>query len=91
MDNEIPRGDYCYGGFGEMKDGVIRINGLCRYWKRTDHGTIKCEFLDIEQIPADTKGSYEEAIKYFGSEKILEDKTDDGLMWDQVKDCGINL
>lgn len=91
----IPKGHYCYSG-GEWTPelGIYRVKP-CPYWKRTDHGTVKCEYLGIESLTPEA-GEHDDtarqlAYDHFGGEDAAWEAVDAiSLIWDQVKDCGEN-
>ena len=91
----IPKGlHYCYSD--GVWDGKVFRTKNCPYWKHTDHGTVKCEFLGVESLTI-AAGEYEDkmrelAYKHFGSEEAALEATEEGwLLWDQLKICGINV
>lgn len=89
----IPKGMYCYKSIGFEGDNYLVAH--CPYFFCTGHGTILCKFLDAESLsPEAGEGGdldRELAYKYFGSkEKAWEATVNGGLLWDSVKECGIN-
>lgn len=88
--SEIPQGSYCYSKREYIpEEDCIRLLDLCPYWKHTDHGTVCCEYLKLESVE-NTEEGYIKALSYFGSEDILDEKAPLLLLWNQVKECGIN-
>lgn len=91
----IPEGYYCYTSHGwNREEGFLEIT-CCPYFKHTDHGTVKCEFLGIESLsPAKGEQDDEEralAYEHFGSKEAAWKAVEDGgLLWDQIKECGEN-
>lgn len=85
----IPNGPYCY----EHTDQLGRV--LCPYFKFTDYGMIKCEYLNREVIVGggykDDRGNKVIALHYYGSEEEYNKHNDeDSFLWDGVKECSVN-
>ena len=92
MDSSIiPKGPYCYSPIRTLeaqedweKRGIFRIN-ICPYWERYDasvHGLLPA---DLAEFQSNYSGAYCKFLK-------AGDWEPDGtmLLWDQVKECGIN-
>jgi hypothetical protein len=88
LEDSIPKGRYCYESMEMTEDGTFLQLGTCPYWKPTNHGTVRCEYMKEEQLVADSSTAYEQALEFFGSRENLERETEEGVMWDQVKECG---
>jgi hypothetical protein len=59
----------------------------CPYWEYTDHGTIRCNFLEDEVVGGGGEDE-EKALIYFGSEEAREERCQGGvLLEDQVRYC----
>lgn len=62
---------YCYSG-GDW-DGKKFLIKICPYWKRTDHGTVKCEYLGVESLTEEAGKANDErrqlAYNHFGSKR----------------------
>ena len=61
---------------------------LCPYWHRTEHGTIRCEYVGQECLDEDDREARDKSIRHFtalGLEPCLS------LSWlaDECKICGI--
>ena len=60
----------------------------CPYWEFTDHGTVRCNFLEDEEVGwgDDDDGK---ALRYFGSAEKVEERCQDRRMElaDQVRCC----
>jgi len=81
----IPKGLYCDGK-----------NGLCPYWSIVEHKPDMfngyCSYLR----KGDWELSKESEIVDFKTKKIIKSKGEESdfsfsLLWDQVKECGINM
>lgn len=90
--NKIPHGIYCYDS-----------KGLCPYWnykqithdrKDEDYEPISipyCSYLNEGDLFNLTKEQFKELLRYFNCTKEeLWEKFPLDLLWDQVKECGIN-
>ena len=87
----IPKGPYCYTPIRTPevqedweKRGIFRICA-CPYWERYDqkiHGPLPAEYAEFQST---YRGAYCKFLK-------TGDWEHDGtmLLWDQVKECGIN-
>ncbi|MGH8461611.1 MAG: hypothetical protein ACRESS_08405 [Stenotrophobium sp.] len=62
---------------------------LCPYWQRTEHGTVRCEFLGREYVEP-ISDEYPIALAYFGSEAAMSHLERSQLIPDEIKICGIN-
>jgi len=88
--NKIPKGHYCYKKLVDIGGSEYRIVGLCPYWSirkgKPKHENGYCKFLgkgdwDINKETTLVNTKTKEEIK-----GILI-----SLIWDQVKECGINM
>lgn len=62
---------------------------LCPYWRRTGHGTVRCEFLDREVFDEDDDHAREKVVALFGDR--AEGRV--GRAWelaDEFKVCAIH-
>lgn len=88
----IPVGPYCYTNLRQDPDDPDVIHtDLCPYWHKTESGLVICLFTGDVEIDND-EVSYREAMRRFKTEEVAEKiigKT--SLLWDQVKECGINF
>lgn len=62
---------------------------LCPYWKRTDYGTVRCNFMDYEALDDEDPKARELAIAYFNDEKAPDRFERSWLLPDEIKICGI--
>lgn len=90
----IPQGVYCYtyledGGYyvcpywSKLKDGEEQADGYCAYLGMSDIDIGKAAFESDEVV-----------VSQEGKELNKEDVPDfifTGLLWDQCKECGINI
>jgi hypothetical protein len=89
--NKIPYGAYCYGRGGR--------NDKCPYWefvgvkKIYENSKENCEFYSIcdnNEKCGTSLGTTCEASVIRCNYLDLLDETEETLLWDQVKECGIN-
>lgn len=68
------------GGFKEI---------LCPYWRRTDYGMVRCEFLGVEGLD-ERAGAKIEALAHYGSEAAFSaaNQSPDFLS-DEIKICDV--
>lgn len=94
----IPPGPYCYVPDIEKnanrKAGGPYYTKTCPYWGYIkDEGVdiCHCSFLNESSIPNGTSDEDYEKLKkkYGGIDEVWNSLTGD-LLWDQVKECGIN-
>ncbi len=84
---------YCYQGLGLQSSpaGQPRLKTLpCPFWTNSDHGMVYCRLLQIGSLQ---QGEQAEglALAHFGGDPdVLGDHYESLLLWDQVKECGIN-
>ncbi len=65
---------------------------LCPYWRRTDYGTVRCEYLDREVLDdesADPRVSLKLLAERIG-EEAARDFPRDWKLADEIKICGVN-
>jgi len=95
----IPPGPYCYvpdieKNKNKDKDDHAYYTKTCPYWGYIkDEGVdiCHCSFLNESSIPNGTSSEdYAKLKKKYGEGKDLWDKFTGDLIWDQVKECGIN-
>lgn len=92
----IPEGPYCYTTREtpcEENGWVHKVNS-CPYYKLIkDEGVdiIHCEFIDIKDIPGWVKDEqFNILVEKYGSSDAVFELYGGGLLWDQVKECGVN-
>jgi hypothetical protein len=92
----IPQGDYCYTWI-EAPSEINNLKGkikACPYLtKKTFNGVdvpwcnfLNCGGLDNNQDDSDIP----KLIEHFGSEEKMNEELPLFLLWDMVKECGIN-
>lgn len=95
----IPQGDYCYTFTGEK--GIDEETGLpymrtkrCPYQSIREFNGVTvdwCDYLDCGDVGnCRTDEEYEKLLEHFGSEEELTKSLPLFLLWDGVKECGIN-
>lgn len=66
---------------------------LCPFWRRTGHGTVRCEFLDLEVLSESEP--YELVLKWatdhFGAGHVDQRVGRSSMLADECKVCGVNL
>ena len=62
---------------------------LCPYWKRTDYGTVRCNFLDKEVIDDEDAKAQEKVMKYFGISDASKKFVVSWALSDEIKICGV--
>lgn len=72
------------GQVREAKFGDKEKIVLCPYWIRTEHGTVRCEYLNIE-VEGMASGDYELSLKHYGVEKTAQIEW--SLLSDKIKVC----
>ena len=82
----IPKGIYCYDE-----------NGICPYWKYLGlnesylNNGEKCEFRDACEEECGTNDNNSCVSRIVRCEYLdYTDETENSLLWDQCKECGIN-
>lgn len=94
----IPKGLYCYTIKKIVHDanrGSIIETNPCPYCTTKMYGETEqpfCSFLEKGSIHNNTtENEYEKILKYFdGDENKLKEELSLFLLWDGVKECGIN-
>ena len=86
----IPEGDCCYEPIG-WEGSVYRVKP-CSYREYTHYGTVRCNYLEVDSVDPTPHGrkAFIKAVKHFGSEDAVMEIDNGGLIWDGVKECGIN-
>ncbi|MDO9602401.1 MAG: hypothetical protein Q7J02_08795, partial [Rhodocyclaceae bacterium] len=56
----------------------------CPYWIRTEHGTVRCEYLNIE-VEGMALGDYKLSAEHYGFEKAAQIEWN--LLSDKIKVC----
>ena len=62
---------------------------LCPYWRRTDYGTVICEFLDVEVVDEDDWDAREKIKRYLETTHEKKVIGHDCLLSDEIKICDI--
>lgn len=66
---------------------------LCPYWQRTNHGTVRCEYLGKEvhdEEAMDRALARRQATEYFGADRVNEQVGWSSDLADEYKVCGVN-
>ena len=63
---------------------------LCPYWERTDYGTIRCNYLELEVVDEDDNSAKQKLADYFGTDKAIDQLKYSWALSDEIKVCGIN-
>ena len=63
---------------------------LCPCWQRTDYGTVRCNFLDVDACDGIDDETRARIVAHFGSEDAVDRIVRDRALPDEVKVCGIN-
>jgi hypothetical protein len=94
----IPEGVYCYttGSIEKSENnGFLSKTGVCPHYSYKDINGVKipfCKFLCKGSVPNSlTDTDFEKLEKHFGSEDEVFEGLPLDLLWDQVKECGINF
>ncbi len=73
--------EYHYGGnYKEV---------LCPYWQRTEYGTVRCNFLDLEFIDDEDEKAHEKIVSHFGAPDAPDRFGRSWALPDEIKICGI--
>lgn len=64
---------------------------LCPYWQVTDHGTIRCDYLDLEVLDESDRDARRQVAEHFGTGKAAFRIGTCCLLADEVKVCEINV
>jgi len=85
----IPMGEYCYEALGvKVRDDgapVMKVR-LCPHWQRTSDGLVRCDFTGAEGVSPE----HARYVKDLEASRAGR-KTGSLVLWDQVKECGINV
>lgn len=89
----IPKGYYCYSHLQYQKDGHCKVIGLCPYWKRIKDRPEQydgwCDYLKKGDIELAEESEWIDCKT--GEKKKAEALAfPTSLLWDMVKECGIN-
>lgn len=86
----IPEGDVCYTPIGWEGNRYLTIP--CPYREFTNYGAVRCNYLEVDSIDPTPHGreDFIKAVEYFGSEDAVWEADNGGLIWDGVKECGVN-
>ena len=93
--SEIPKGDYCYKFVeGKNEYGIPNIKS-CPYrsGKVLNGATIAwCNYLELGGLlnEAAKDGDYERILEFFGDEETTWNYLPLDLLFDDVKECGVN-
>ena len=61
---------------------------LCPYWRRTEHGTVRCEYLGQEFLDEYDPDAREKSIRHFAALSI-EPCLAHSWLYDEWKICGV--
>jgi len=62
----------------EFAYGPGRKEVLCPYWRKTNYGMVRCEYLNVESLLEDEAEAYDLAIQHYGTrEQAIFDVTPD--------------
>jgi hypothetical protein len=97
-EERIPKGPYCYTLVGvERQEGeeFPRLKTkVCPFLRHSNHGIIYCEYLSEPGKPYGSLDNNEEAstlaLKRFETVEEVDEICQSILLWDSVKECGIN-
>ena len=62
---------------------------LCPYWRRTDYGTVICEYVEKEIIDTDDDEVHKKIESRFGVSSAFDKFHVDFLLADEIKLCGV--
>lgn len=69
----------------------ILVQKFCKFWNPTEFGFVFCSHLKIRALwISDSEDSVQSAIKFFGSEEVMEQEITGCLLGDAVKECKLN-
>jgi hypothetical protein len=90
LSNDIARFGYDLREFKYHNDAK---EVLCPYWNRTNHGTIRCDKLDLEVYDEDIcyADARKLALEHFGEAEIDNRVKHSSLLAEEIKVCDINL
>lgn len=66
---------------------------LCPYWQRTNHGTVRCEYLGKEVLDDEAEDwgqALALATEYFGAGQVDQKVGRSWALADEIKVCGVN-
>lgn len=93
----IPEGDYCYTWI-ETPNRETNFRGKtksCPYFTKKEFNGVEvpwCSFLDCGGLDNNQEDSdIPKLIEHFGSEEKMNEALPLFLLWDQVKECGVNI
>jgi hypothetical protein len=96
-ESQIPYGDYCYTWLEKpsKENGFVGKTKACPYYATKTFNGVEvpwCTFLKCGGLNNSTDDSeVANLIDYFGSEEKMNEELPLSLLWDQVKECGVNL
>ena len=78
--------------FKALQEATSRIYPVfCPYWSRTDYGTNKCNYLEIEAVGMDDVEDWVKARKHFGSDEAIRAACAGGQrLATASKECNVN-
>jgi|SaaInlV_120m_DNA_4_1040238.scaffolds.fasta_scaffold11862_4 hypothetical protein len=92
----VPKGVYCYTPkeFPCEENGWVYKINACPYWKVVqDEGidVVHCELCASGGLMNDmTDAEFKILVEKYGNEDVVFDTYPSSLLWDMVKDCGVN-
>ncbi|MCG7988388.1 MAG: competence protein CoiA family protein [Candidatus Thiodiazotropha sp. LLP2] len=63
---------------------------LCPYWRKTDFGMARCDYLEQECLNEDEENALEKAVAHYGGREQFEINNKHSLLYDEIKICGIS-
>ncbi|WP_139800689.1 hypothetical protein [Geothermobacter hydrogeniphilus] len=64
---------------------------LCPYWRRSDYGTVKCEYLDVEVIDSEDFNAWDKIKSHFSIDDPSRLFERSHRLPDEIKICDLNL
>lgn len=93
-ENLIPLGNYCYSHTGTTNELGIPNIKLCPNFTYREIMGVKlpfCSLLNKGSIPNGlTDEEFEKLLNFYKSEDELYEDNSLSLLWDHVKECGLN-
>jgi hypothetical protein len=83
---------YCYHSLGWSEEYLLGVG--CPFWQRSDHGLVYCRLRQLGSLTDEAGERSDEqrrkALAHFGTQDAVDAADQVGLLWDQVKCCGIS-